>query len=62
MWHDLLIALALMLVIEGLLPFLNPAGFKQAMQMISQMTDKQLRITGFISMMLGLLLMYIVNN
>ena len=62
MWHDLLLAVALLLVIEGLLPFLNPAGFKQAMQMISQMTDKQLRVTGFISMMLGLLLMYIVNN
>lgn len=62
MWHDLFIALALVLVIEGLLPFLNPAGFKQAMQMISQMTDKQLRVTGFVSMMLGLLLMYIVNN
>ena len=62
MWHDLLLAVALLLVIEGLLPFLNPAGFKQAMQMISQMTEKQLRISGFASMMLGLLLMYIVNK
>lgn len=62
MWQDLLLALALLLVIEGLLPFLNPAGFKQAMQMISQMNEKQLRISGFISMMLGVLIMYIVNN
>ena len=62
MWHDLLLALALLLVIEGLLPFLNPTGFKQAMQMISQMNEKQLRISGFISMMLGVLIMYIVNN
>jgi len=61
MWHDLLLALALLLVLEGLLPFLNPAGFKQAMLMISQMSDKQLRISGFVSMMLGVLLMYMVN-
>jgi len=61
MWHDLLLALALLLVLEGLLPFLNPAGFKQAMLMISQMSGKQLRISGFVSMMLGVLLMYTVN-
>jgi uncharacterized protein YjeT (DUF2065 family) len=61
MWHNLLLALALLLVIEGLLPFLNPAGFKQAMQMISQMDEKQLRISGFVSMMVGVLIMYIVN-
>ena len=62
MWHDLLLAVALLLVIEGLLPFLNPAGFKQAMQMISQMNEKQLRISGFVSMMVGVVIMYIVNN
>ncbi|WP_455376314.1 DUF2065 domain-containing protein [Kaarinaea lacus] len=62
MWHNLLMALALLLVIEGLLPFLNPAGFKQAMQMISQMNEKQLRISGFVSMMVGVVIMYIVNN
>ena len=61
MWHDLLLALALLLVIEGLLPFLNPGGFKQAMQMISQMDEKQLRMSGFVSMMVGVLIMYIVN-
>lgn len=62
MWQNLLMALALLLVIEGLLPFLNPAGFKQAMQMISQMNEKQLRISGFASMMVGVVIMYIVNN
>ena len=61
MWHNLLLALALILVIEGLLPFLNPAGFKQAMEMISQMNEKQLRISGLISMIVGVLMMYIVN-
>lgn len=62
MWHNLFLALGLLLVIEGLLPFLNPAGFKQAMQLISQMTEKQLRISGFVSMIAGVIIMYIVNN
>jgi uncharacterized protein YjeT (DUF2065 family) len=62
MWHDLLLALALLLVLEGLLPFLSPAGFKQAMQMIVQMSDKQLRISGLVSMIAGVLLMYAINN
>lgn len=62
MWHDLLLALALLLVLEGLLPFLSPAGFKQAMQMIGQMNEKQLRISGLVSMMAGVLLMYLINS
>ncbi|HEY5602908.1 MAG TPA: DUF2065 domain-containing protein [Gammaproteobacteria bacterium] len=62
MWHDLFLALALLLVLEGLLPFINPAGFRQAMQMIAQMNDKQLRIAGFASMLAGVLLMYLINN
>ena len=62
MWHDLLLALALLLVLEGLLPFLSPAGFKQAMLMIGQMNEKQLRISGFVSMMAGVLLMYLINS
>jgi uncharacterized protein YjeT (DUF2065 family) len=62
MWHDLLRALALVLVIEGLLPFLNPAGFRQAMHMISQMDDKSLRSAGFGSMVAGALLMYFISH
>ena len=61
MWHEFLLALALLLVLEGLLPFLNPSGFKQAMQMIAQMNDRQLRISGLVSMMAGVVLMYLVN-
>lgn len=62
MWHDILLALALVLVIEGLLPFLNPAGFRHAMQLIAQMDDKQLRVSGFTSMIAGVLLMYMINR
>ncbi|MCI0504649.1 MAG: DUF2065 domain-containing protein [Gammaproteobacteria bacterium] len=62
MWRDLVLALALLLVLEGLLPFINPAGFRQAMQMIGKMNDKQLRTGGFVSMLAGVLLMYLINN
>lgn len=60
-WHDLLVALALMLVIEGVLPFLNPQGAKTAFAAISRMDDRTLRIGGLISMVVGVVLLYLVN-
>ena len=62
MWDELLIAVALILVVEGILPFLNPAGFRRFLVQISQMDDLTLRIGGFISMALGLALLYVVKN
>lgn len=61
MWRDLLTALALMLVIEGILPFLNPAGMRRTLLMVSQMDDRVLRLVGLGSMGLGLLLLYFVG-
>lgn len=61
MWHDLLVALCLVLVIEGLLPFINPRGFRQALLMASQFDDRSLRIIGLASMLAGVLLLYLVN-
>ena len=61
MWTDLLSALALLLVIEGILPFLNPAGMRKTMRMLSEMDDKTLRITGFFTMIAGAILLYIVR-
>ena len=60
-WHDLLVALALMLVIEGLLPFLNPRGARAAFEMISRMDDRALRTGGLVSMVIGVILLYLVN-
>ena len=59
MWNDLLIALALVLVIEGMLPFISPAGMRRTWLMISQMDDKSLRMGGLASMLLGVLLLYL---
>lgn len=61
MWHDLLTAVALVLVIEGILPFLNPAGFRKTMAMIAQLEDKVLRGIGIASMAAGVILLYIVR-
>ncbi len=57
-WSDLGVALALVLVIEGLMPLLSPRGFRQAMLAAVQMSDRTLRITGFASMVAGVLLLY----
>ena len=62
MWQDLWSAVALVFVIEGLMPFLNPAGLRKTLQTISDMDDKILRVLGLSSMMLGVILLYLVRN
>ena len=61
MWHDILVATALLLILEGILPFLNPQGLRQMLTTMSQMDDKSLRIGGLVSMIAGLILLYLVN-
>ena len=52
----LLGAVALMLVFEGLLPFLSPGAWRQVFERATQLTDGQIRFLGLSSMVLGLLL------
>lgn len=61
MWQDFLAALALVFVIEGILPFLNPAGYREAVTRIAQLDDRQLRYMGLGAMLAGLLLLYLVR-
>jgi len=56
-----LMAIALMLVIEGVLPFLVPAVWREAFRRITQFTDGQIRFLGLSSMLLGLVLLYLVR-
>jgi uncharacterized protein len=53
----LLGALALMLVLEGLLPFLSPGTWRQVFERATKLSDGQLRFIGLSSMLLGLLLL-----
>ena len=55
----LLMAFALMLVIEGLLPFLAPKLWRETFQRLMQLSDGQIRFFGLTSMIAGLLLLYI---
>ncbi len=48
------LALALMLVLEGLLPFLSPSGWRRMFEQIFKMNDGQIRFFGLCSMLLGL--------
>lgn len=56
-WQDLLRALALVAVIEGLVPFLAPARLRQTLMQIVQLDDRVLRTFGLVSMIVGLLIL-----
>ncbi|RMG32317.1 MAG: DUF2065 domain-containing protein [Gammaproteobacteria bacterium] len=61
MWQDFLAALALVLVIEGILPFINPAGYREAVRRIAQLDDRQLRALGLGAMLAGALMLSLVR-
>lgn len=61
MWHDLLIALCLVLIIEGILPFLSPRSWRQIASQIAQLDDRSMRVMGLFSMLVGLVLLYWIN-
>ncbi len=62
MWSDILVALALVLVIEGITPFLSPRVYRQALQMVNQFSDQALRLIGLVAMLCGALLLYLVRH
>ncbi|MEW6690343.1 MAG: DUF2065 domain-containing protein [Pseudomonadota bacterium] len=59
MGTTLLMAFALMLVIEGLLPFLAPSVWRETFRRILQLTDGQIRFFGLTSMLIGLVLLFV---
>jgi uncharacterized protein YjeT (DUF2065 family) len=60
-WTDLLAALALVLVIEGMIPFANPQSLRRMLVTLGQLDDRSLRIAGLVSMVCGLVMLYIVR-
>ncbi len=56
MLNTVLIALGLMLVLEGLLPFLAPSVWRETFRRITELADGQLRFMGLTSMLVGLLI------
>lgn len=61
-WQDLFTAIALVMVIEGILPFLSPDKMRRMMATVSQMTDRQLRVMGLVSMAAGLLFLLVTKS
>ncbi|MEM7466299.1 MAG: DUF2065 domain-containing protein [Pseudomonadota bacterium] len=61
MWQDLFAALALVLIIEGMFPFLNPTRFKKYLAAMMQAPESQLRSMGLASMVIGVVLLYVVR-
>ena len=59
MWNLLLGALALMLVVEGLLPFLSPTAWRRMFERATRMSDGQIRFLGLSSMIAGLAMLLV---
>ena len=55
------LALALVLVIEGLFPFLSPTAWRRMFQQILQLHDGQVRFFGLCSMLVGLALVWLLS-
>lgn len=61
MWETLLAALALMLVLEGIIPFLYPSKWRDLVATLAKIDDRQLRMMGLVSMLIGVALLYLVK-
>ncbi len=60
-WQVLPAALALVFIIEGMMPFLSPGRWRQMIVTVAQMEDRVIRNFGLGSMLFGLLVLYLVN-
>jgi uncharacterized protein YjeT (DUF2065 family) len=61
MLNELFIALALLLVIEGVLPFLAPGLLRRTLLEVARQDDRTLRMTGLVSMLAGVGFLYLFN-
>ena len=61
MLNTLLLAFALMLVIEGLLPFLAPRVWRETFRRVTELSDGQIRFIGLSSMLVGVVLLTVFH-
>ena len=61
LWSELLLAAGLLMVLEGVLPFLAPRRFRQALLNLAAVEDRWMRIFGLICMLIGLLILNAVK-
>ena len=60
-WQVLPAAIALVLIIEGLIPFISPNRWRNMLEAVGQMEDRVIRNIGLSSMLLGVAILYWVN-
>ncbi|MEH6587311.1 MAG: DUF2065 domain-containing protein [Halioglobus sp.] len=60
-WHVLPVALALVFIIEGAIPFISPNHWRNLLALVAQMDDRVIRKIGLGSMLFGVVLLYLVN-
>ena len=60
-WQVLPVALALVFIIEGMLPFISPDRWRKLLTMADQMDDRVIRNVGLGSMLFGVLVLYLVH-
>lgn len=62
MWNDLGRAVALMLVIEGLMPFVSPGRFRRSLLNFAAMEDRSMRLLALASMAAGLIVLHFLTR
>ncbi len=61
MWQELLSAVALVLVLEGLMPFIAPDAMRRVYRQMAESEPSVLRMAGLVSMIAGVVLLYLVR-
>ena len=61
-WTEILTALALVLIIEGMVPFVGPSKYRQIVAQIAMLSDNHLRTVGLVVMIAGLILLFVVRG
>ncbi len=62
MWQELGVALALLLVVEGIMPFISPKGVRESLLTMASLSDRTLRIGGLVCMISGVVLLYLIRG
>lgn len=61
-WTELFSALALVMIIEGIIPFLSPQGYKNTMQQMMSMPESTLRVVGLGLMLMGAISLFFIRG
>ncbi len=61
-WNDFFAALAIVCIIEGVLPFVNPPGMKRLWAKLAGMEERELRLGGLFSIVVGLAIRFVVRS